>query len=427
MSTLEIDYKTCSKCGELKLATKEYFTPRKNTKSGLGGRCKECRNKKWKERYANDLKFKEKHNERNKQYLENEDNRKKRREYEKKWFKSYYGKNPDKYNSKLEKRNIRCKERYNEDPEFRENESKRKQEFFAANYNINSEFTEQHKLRKKRADEKMRYIAKTFGPVIRQTIDTEEDSIYLWLAFDIHYGNRDMEKDLFLAYLNWMYQNRNVYAVYGGDVLEMVPNTVQKHHMLGGQSISMDDQFEWLKDWLGTVQGRNLCWLMGNHEGRVTNQTEEYFNQLANENFDNLLATYNVPYCPDNNVNLELVVNGIKYDFILSHGHGGSRTPDYIIRKMFNDGMIPDTTDFLVVGHTHHNYKEIPKTRLIKKDQQMMIKKWIGIRPGTFLTKAAYLRYQSEMIPGNVILQLSTRSHNYRLFDNLDDLLTNDL
>lgn len=42
--TTEVPQKTCSKCGETKPATSEYFVSNKNCRNGIEGTCKECRN-----------------------------------------------------------------------------------------------------------------------------------------------------------------------------------------------------------------------------------------------------------------------------------------------------------------------------------------------------------------------------------------------
>lgn len=270
-------------------------------------------------------------------------------------------------------------------------------------------------------EEQKRYIAQTFGDIVKRTINTSAASIDIELLFDTHYGYKYIDYKLLERQIKYLAKD-NVYAIWGGDVIEVVPTTARKWQMLKDQIIPTDEQWEWLWGIMKSNPEKGLCFLLGNHEGRYIRNSDPMLSKMSYEYMHLNLKRYGVPFRSENNCALELNLNGIQYNFVLSHGFGGARTPEYVIKRMFYDGLIPDDTNFVVIGHSHHNVPEIPRDRVIKKDDQMLIKRWIGIRPGSTMLKADYLKYYGDTIPGNVILQLSTKRHEYRLFNNIDYL-----
>lgn len=260
--------------------------------------------------------------------------------------------------------------------------------------------------------------AKTFGRVVGTDITTDKPFIDIWLRFDEHYGHMETEYSLLASYVAYSQQD-HVYQICGGDVIENVPATEEKAKMIRTQSINTIQQAGHLQN---TLNDRTLGFIIGNHEGR----SYKIDNSLLPV-FETVLKNKGIPIMRENNHIYQLIVNKVIYTFVLSHGWGGSQTPDYIIKKMFYDGLIPDQTDFIVVGHTHHNQPSIARDKAVIVNSQMATKRMIGIRPGTFLYNPDYLSHGRETISGNVILRLSTKKWNYRLFENLRDLQENDL
>ena len=177
-----------------------------------------------------------------------------------------------------------------------------------------------------------------------------------------------------------------------------------------------------LEERLKAYPNSPIGYIMGNHEGRMYKIDESLIPKL-----DVLLAKYSIPIMRDNNHVVRLKINDVVYTFVLSHGWGGSATPGYLIKKMLYDGLIPDQTDFIVVGHTHHNQPSIARDKAVLTNDGMGTKRMIGIRPGSFLYNPSYLTHGRETLSGNVILRLSTKKWNYRLYENLTDLQENDL
>jgi predicted phosphodiesterase len=260
-------------------------------------------------------------------------------------------------------------------------------------------------------------LAKTFGTPQTAHLETQEPFIDLWLRFDNHYGH--MECDVFTLnkYIQWS-KAPHVYQFLGGDVIENVPTTPDKIKHLLTQTIHPLKQISDLRHTLD----RALCYLIGNHEGRSGK-----IDLSLDSGLITMLQSKNIPVLEENNHIYTLNVNQIQYTFLLSHGWGGSQTPEYVIKKMLYDQLVPDQVDFIVVGHTHHNVPEVPRDRAILTNEYIATKRVIGIRPGSFLYNPSYLKYGRETISGNVILRLSTKKWNYRLFENLQALEETDL
>ena len=273
------------------------------------------------------------------------------------------------------------------------------------------------KAAKQRYDTKRLELSKTFGTPLTNHLDTKDPFIDIWLRFDNHYGHQECDVMYLNKYLEWA-ETPYVYQILGGDIIENVPPVASKLPHLFSQVIHPTKQ---INDITATLD-RALCYIIGNHEGRSNR-----LSQVLTPNLELLLTRKNIPILRANNHIYTLYVNDLQYTFLLSHGHGGSQTPEFILKKMLRDQLVPDAVDFLIVGHTHHNTPEYPVDRAVIGEGFIGTKRLIGIRPGSFLYNPSYLKYGRETLSGNVILRLSTKKWNYRVFDNLTDLQENDL
>jgi predicted phosphodiesterase len=260
--------------------------------------------------------------------------------------------------------------------------------------------------------------AKTFGTIQTGHIETMAPFIDIWLRFDNHYGHYQCDVMSLNSYVKYLQENDHVFQILGGDILENVLTLPGKSSYARSQVMHPLKQ---IND-VSTTLDRALCYLIGNHEGRAQKIDLTLKSDLIYK-----LGELKVPILTENNHIYRLFVNDIEYTFLLTHGWGGSQTPEYLVKKMFYDGLVPDMVDFLVVGHTHHNQPKIVRDKAVIYDGVMATKRIVGIRPGSFLYNPDYLRHGRETIRGNVILRLSTNKHNYRLFDNLTHLKEDDL
>ncbi len=256
-------------------------------------------------------------------------------------------------------------------------------------------------------------LSKTFSLPHRDVIHVQEPFIDIWLRFDNHFGHIDCDTNYLYQYVDYLDDNNHVYQILGGDVVENVLTTPDKIKHLRTQILSPLLQVNYLEDTLKNA----LVYLKGNHELRSDNI------DLSLESFlESRMDANNVQIFSDNNLLYTLVVNDIHYTFMLTHGTGASQKPEYLVDRLLRDQLVPDEVDFLVIGHTHHNSKEIPRDRAVRNGGTIATKRLIGIRAGGFLYNPDYLKYGRESISGNVILRLSAETWNYRVFENLTEL-----
>lgn len=151
-------FRKCTKCGKIKLATEKYFSREKNNKWGLRRQCRECRNKRNRERYDNDEEYRNKVKERSnnfskEKYIKDEEYRKRRLEKGREMRDSddYRKKAREKWNSDEElrrKQSERYKNKRINDSEWREKENKKRRERYKNN-SKNEEWVKEEK-RKRR-------------------------------------------------------------------------------------------------------------------------------------------------------------------------------------------------------------------------------------------------------------------------------------
>ena len=131
-------FKKCTKCGEIKLATNEYFSKRKDGKYGLRGCCKTCEKERRKKYYEQN---KEHIKEREKEYYEN--NKDRYKEYKK----EYYEQNKEREKERSKKYRKQNKEKMKEyDKKYYEQNKDKKLEYRKEYYEQNKDkIKEYHK------------------------------------------------------------------------------------------------------------------------------------------------------------------------------------------------------------------------------------------------------------------------------------------
>lgn len=152
--------KRCTKCGEEKPATGEYFSPDKRRSDGLKSWCKECKNRQQRERYANDPEHGERVRLRQRdryandpQYREYKNQQQKERyandpefrERHRQLEKEHRANNPEYYERKKQQDSQKLSERRANDPEFRERVLQKQKERLVND----PEFHEQEKQRQR--------------------------------------------------------------------------------------------------------------------------------------------------------------------------------------------------------------------------------------------------------------------------------------
>lgn len=161
---------------------------------------------------------------------------------------------------------------------------------------------------------------------------------------------------------------------------------------------------------------KHLVNVLGNHEvGRILKRSEiTYYADPIKAICDSKMIPYSI-----SDVYFKLHLNHLSYLFYLTHGYSGALNADYPIKKLFRYGFISDRTDFIVVGHSHHN-AVVPIDRYVTLEDEVMHQQIIGLRPGTFLKEPNYVRPRPQAY-GNMILRLYSNNKLHQIYANLDE------
>ena len=268
--------------------------------------------------------------------------------------------------------------------------------------------------------------------IIQQTIITNQKHVDIWLLFDRHFGKKECNYRLLKQYEKY-FSTANNYIIIGGDMCEFAESSRNRVQYLKGQKYSDEYQWDNLEEFINSFYDKNLIYISGNHEdNRITNQPSTPYNP-----FKSLCDSSSIPFSSTNEyLDLRIKTEGKKmgqrYLFYLSHGMSGAQTDDYILRSLQYQGIISDRTDFIVVGHSHHNLPNRPYYRNVITSGgyglNLTTKTITGIRPGSFLTTPKYMgKGAPRPVPeGNIILRLFADSKRFQSFTNLNELKLSD-
>jgi len=251
-------------------------------------------------------------------------------------------------------------------------------------------------------------IVKEKGKIPSRKIETDAPYIDIWLAFDVHNWSKEQLDVMYDEYCKWS-TGENRYVIWGGDDSEFAVPTIDKFKYMAGQNQQPDKQWQDYETRLRiyAAAGKMLIVLVGNHEvGRIINYSFAY------DPFEKLTGELGIPYSRVNTY-FNLKVNDRDYLFYLSHGRSGAQTEDYILKQHIIKG-IGNSADFIVVGHSHHNFARSFYHNFIK-DGIEYVREIVGLRPGSFLVEPEYVgmdrpRPQPD---GNMILRLYANNSDY--------------
>jgi len=87
------------------------------------------------------------------------------------------------------------------------------------------------------------------------------------LLFDVHYGHAAHRYDKFIKYIQWIKNNKNVYAILGGDLMENALD--DGRGMSYDQRTNPHTQFDDMYKILAPIAHKILVAIPGNHENRT--------------------------------------------------------------------------------------------------------------------------------------------------------------
>lgn len=209
--------------------------------------------------------------------------------------------------------------------------------------------------------------------------------------FDVHYGNAAHKKQKFLSYIKWIERTPNVYAILGGDMMENA--TDDGRGMTYDQSENPESQLDYMVRNLAPIAHKILVSVPGNHEERTRKKSGTDVAKV-------LADALKVPYFTGP-VLMDILVNGFRWTFYVSHGFGNSQTKGGKMNSASRPKTFTAMVHFFISGHVHDAVCERetilypnPQTcRLEYRDQ------WVIIAP-SFLAWNGTYAYRGGMKPG---------------------------
>lgn len=180
-------------------------------------------------------------------------------------------------------------------------------------------------------------------PYLLVQIPNFKKTVTIAPLFDIHYGNFAHRREKFLAYIRWIAETPNVYAILGGDIMENALD--DGRGMTYDQNKNPQTQFEDMVEMLAPIAHKILVSVPGNHEERTYKKT----------GFDvskEFAARLDIPYFTGP-VIMSIMGNGYKWTFYVQHGRGNSQTKGGKMNMASRPKGFTSDIQFFVSGHVH--------------------------------------------------------------------------
>lgn len=237
-------------------------------------------------------------------------------------------------------------------------------------------------------------------PYILVQLPDFEGTITIAPIFDVHYGHHAHRHEKFLAYLRWIEETENVYAILGGDLMEMALD--DGRGMTYDQSVNTETQFDHMVRLLAPIAHKVIGATSGNHEERVYKRTGVDIMRLLCERLE--IPYFSGPFF------LAVSANTYKWNFYVQHGRGNSQTKGGKMNAANKPKRFTGLIHFFLSGHVHDLLVE-PETIIIEDPincRLVYMKQWTVIAPSmlgwenTYAYRAGY----SPPATGGVSIEL---------------------
>lgn len=162
---------------------------------------------------------------------------------------------------------------------------------------------------------------------------------------DWHYGNKYCKVRELEENLEWAYDNKNVYIVLNGDLVESKTKSKRDEGIF--TQINPQEQLDYVFSHLRPFakEGRIVGMTNGNHEDSITKETGiEITGIMAKE--------LGVPYLKNGGF-IAMKIGDELYKFYITHGSSGATLPYTKIKAALNIGSFVDGVDAIIYGHVH--------------------------------------------------------------------------
>jgi len=225
-------------------------------------------------------------------------------------------------------------------------------------------------------------------PYLMAQLPDFKGKLEIALLFDVHYGHHAHKLSKFKAYINWILQNPNVYAIIGGDLME---NAIDDGRgMSYDQDKNPSSQLNDVVHLLAPIAHKILFAIPGNHEERTYKKT-------GIEVMEVLAGQLDVPYF-SGPVILDVLANSYRWSAHVQHGYGNSQTKGGKMNSASRPKGYTGLIHFFISGHVHDRVCECET--MIMQDpvncRLQYIEQWTVVAPAflgweeTYAYKAGY-------------------------------------
>jgi len=223
------------------------------------------------------------------------------------------------------------------------------------------------------------------GDVFTYNVETEFDYIDIWNMCDMHLGHEDFDMKAFKKYIAWVLEKPNRYIIGVGDYIECVTSSRKIGTALTTQMININGQIELLIKLLEPVKDRIICMTEGNHEQRITKDTEF---DIMKGSITPRLHTHYLGY--QGWIRIKFSRNR-SYMIYAHHGKGGSMNPKYTLDIIALKLGYAGQADVIIVGHNHKLFAHKYIVPVVSGNGLYTHECW-GLRGGGFLNYPMYSR-----------------------------------
>lgn len=198
------------------------------------------------------------------------------------------------------------------------------------------------------------------------------DRLRIFPLADVHKGHRSCDKESFLQDVEYIKNNKNVYAIAMGDLIE----NASKLSIASGvyeQNEMPNEQIGSIVKILAPIAHKILFSIQGNHEERVYRHLGIDIGRLIAEKLD-------IPYF-DEPVYVDLLWRDYRWTMFAQHGSSGAQTKGGKMNAASRPVNWTDFTNFYVYAHVHDKtLNEVPRIvrdpvnfRLLEKKQYVIV------------------------------------------------------
>lgn len=234
------------------------------------------------------------------------------------------------------------------------------------------------------------------------------DKLKLFPLSDFHYGHKSCNKDKILQDVEFIRQNKEVYAFLNGDIIE----NASKLSIASGvyeQDTMPDQQISDIVRILAPIAHKIIFYIQGNHEERV-------YRHLGIDIGRVIADKLNIPYFNEP-VYVDLLWRDYRWLLFSQHGASSSRTKGGKMNAAAKPIKWTDFTNFIVYGHVHDKISnEIVRIvrdpvnfRLIEKKQYVVVCSAYLNHFGTYGARKGY----EPVSKGRSILKMYSNGEYY--------------